>query len=119
MEEEKREHMLKMKKMEQEMEEVFKMKVQEKKQKLQDSEADVRKFFTFQKQKLYRFVLQNMKNHISNWLIVQNLNIADGRVFSINPLTFLLTLQRNHQNKAKSSRDACIAMRILEKNAQF
>ena len=42
MEEEKREHMQKMKKMEQEMEEVFKMKVQEKKQKLQDSEADVR-----------------------------------------------------------------------------
>jgi len=41
MEEEKREHMQKMKKMEQEMEEVFKMKVQEKKQKLHDSEADV------------------------------------------------------------------------------
>ena len=41
MEEEKREHMQKMKKMEQEMEEVFRMKVQEKKQKLQDSEADV------------------------------------------------------------------------------
>ena len=43
MEEEKREHMQKMKKMELEMEEVFKMKVQEKRQKLQDSEADVRK----------------------------------------------------------------------------
>jgi len=41
MEEEKREHMQKMKKMELEMEDVFKMKVQEKKQKLQDSEADV------------------------------------------------------------------------------
>lgn len=42
MEEEKKEHMQKMKKMELEMEEVFKMKVQEKKQKLRDSEADVR-----------------------------------------------------------------------------
>ena len=41
MEEEKTEHMKKMKKMEMEMEEVFKMKVQEKKQKLQDSESDV------------------------------------------------------------------------------
>lgn len=41
MEEEKTEHMKKMKKMETEMEEVFRMKVQEKKQKLQDSEADV------------------------------------------------------------------------------
>ena len=41
MEEEKREHTIKMKKMEQEMEEVFKMKVQEKKQKLLDSETDV------------------------------------------------------------------------------
>ena len=39
--EEKREHTIKMKKMEQEMEEVFKMKVQEKKQKLLDSETDV------------------------------------------------------------------------------
>lgn len=43
MEEEKMEHMQKMKKMEMEMEEVFRMKVQEKKQKLQDSEADVSK----------------------------------------------------------------------------
>nr|CAB3265978.1 septin-7 [Phallusia mammillata] len=41
MEEEKMEHMQKMKKMETEMEEVFRMKVQEKKQKLQDSEADL------------------------------------------------------------------------------
>ena len=41
MEEEKREHVQKMKKMEAEMEQVFEMKVKEKKQKLKDSEADV------------------------------------------------------------------------------
>ena len=42
MEEERREHEMKMKKMEQEMEQVFEMKVKEKTQKLKDSEADVR-----------------------------------------------------------------------------
>lgn len=42
MEEEKREHVLKMKKMEAEMEQVFEAKVKEKLQKLKDSEADVR-----------------------------------------------------------------------------
>lgn len=41
MEEEKRDHEVKMKKMESEMEQVFEMKVREKKQKLRDSEADV------------------------------------------------------------------------------
>lgn len=41
MEEEKRDHDAKMKKMETEMEQVFEMKVKEKKQKLRDSEADV------------------------------------------------------------------------------
>ena len=41
MEEERREHETKMKKMEQEMEQVFEMKVKEKTQKLKDSEADV------------------------------------------------------------------------------
>lgn len=41
MEEEKREHDTKLKKMEQEMEQVFEMKVKEKKQKLKDSEIDV------------------------------------------------------------------------------
>ena len=40
---EKREHEIKMRKMEHEMEEVFEMKVQEKLQKLQDIEADVRR----------------------------------------------------------------------------
>lgn len=42
MEEERREHVMKMKKMEAEMEQVFEMKVKEKKQKLKDSEAEVR-----------------------------------------------------------------------------
>lgn len=42
MEEERREHVSKMKKMEQEMEQVFEMKVKEKLQKLRDSEAEVR-----------------------------------------------------------------------------
>lgn len=41
MEEEKREHDLKMKKMEAEMEQVFEMKVKEKKQKLKDSETEL------------------------------------------------------------------------------
>lgn len=41
MEEEKRDHDAKMKKMETEMEQVFEMKVREKKQKLRDSESDV------------------------------------------------------------------------------
>lgn len=41
MEEEKREHDSKMKKMEAEMEQVFEMKVKEKKQKLKDSELEL------------------------------------------------------------------------------
>jgi septin 7 len=45
MEEEKRDHETKMKKMEAEMEQVFKMKVSEKKQKLKDSENDVSFYF--------------------------------------------------------------------------
>lgn len=43
MEEERKDHIQKMKKMEAEMEQVFEMKVREKKQKLKDSESDVRK----------------------------------------------------------------------------
>ncbi len=42
---EKREHEMKMHKMEAEMEEVFDMKVQEKLQKLKDIEADVNKWY--------------------------------------------------------------------------
>lgn len=42
MEEEKKEHEAKIKKMEQEMEEVFEKKVKEKLQKLKDNENDVR-----------------------------------------------------------------------------
>lgn len=45
MEEERREHVMKMKKMEAEMEQVFEMKVKEKKQKLKDSEAEVQLCF--------------------------------------------------------------------------
>ena len=41
MEEEKRDHELKMKKMEAEMEQVFEMKVKEKRNKLKESEDDV------------------------------------------------------------------------------
>lgn len=41
MEEERRDHVSKMNKMEQEMEQVFEMKVKEKLQKLRDSEAEV------------------------------------------------------------------------------
>lgn len=43
MEEEKRDHIAKMKKMEAEMEQVFEMKVREKKQKLKDSEGDLQR----------------------------------------------------------------------------
>jgi hypothetical protein len=47
MEEEKRDHEAKMKKMETEMEQVFEMKVREKKQKLKDSELDVSWIYVF------------------------------------------------------------------------
>lgn len=47
MEEERRDHVAKMKKMEQEMEQVFEMKVKEKLQKLRDSEAEVNCCFYF------------------------------------------------------------------------
>ncbi|XP_032891852.1 septin-7-like [Amblyraja radiata] len=43
MEEERREHVAKMKKMETEMEQVFEMKVKEKKQKLKDSENELQR----------------------------------------------------------------------------
>lgn len=49
MEEEKRDHEAKMKKMESEMEQVFEMKVREKKQKLKDSETDVSIYFIYLK----------------------------------------------------------------------
>jgi septin 7 len=47
MEEEKKEHEAKMKKMETEMEQVFEMKVNEKINKLKESESDVRYIFKF------------------------------------------------------------------------
>ena len=46
MDEERREHVQKMKKMEAEMEQVFEMKVKEKMQKLKDSENDVSSIFS-------------------------------------------------------------------------
>lgn len=49
MEEERREHVNKMKKMEMEMEQVFEMKVKEKVQKLKDSEAEVSYASTWQR----------------------------------------------------------------------
>ncbi|XP_019638330.1 PREDICTED: septin-7-like isoform X1 [Branchiostoma belcheri] len=52
MEEEKREHVAKMKKMEMEMEQVFEMKVKEKRQKLKDSEADLQRRHEQMKKKL-------------------------------------------------------------------
>lgn len=62
MEEEKREHDQKMKKMEAEMEQVFEMKVKEKKQKLKDSECELtrrheerRKVFFFTKMCLMKW----------------------------------------------------------------
>lgn len=58
MEEERREHVAKMKKMEQEMEQVFEMKVKEKLQKLRDSEAEVNSpGFLFKIQYVYLFAL--------------------------------------------------------------
>uniref|UniRef100_A0A8C2KFX3 Septin n=1 Tax=Cyprinus carpio TaxID=7962 RepID=A0A8C2KFX3_CYPCA len=52
MEEERREHVMKMKKMETEMEQVFEMKVKEKKQKLKDSEAELERRHEQMKQNL-------------------------------------------------------------------
>ncbi len=60
MEEEKKEHEAKMKKMETEMEQVFEMKVNEKVNKLKDSESDVRnifKFFSFQNSNLLNLII--------------------------------------------------------------
>jgi len=48
MDEERREHVQKMKKMEAEMEQVFEMKVKEKMQKLKDSENDVSSIFSIE-----------------------------------------------------------------------
>ncbi|RXN10609.1 septin-7 isoform X1 [Labeo rohita] len=62
MEEERREHVTKMKKMEMEMEQVFEMKVKEKVQKLKDSEAEV--------QTLDGVFVYNPQNHSKSALIV-------------------------------------------------
>lgn len=57
MEEEKREHDQKMKKMEAEMEQVFEMKVKEKKQKLKDSEIELTRRHEERKKVIYRTFL--------------------------------------------------------------
>lgn len=69
MEEERRDHEAKMKKMEQEMEQVFEMKVKEKTQKLKDSETDV----------IYKLAFSNKKiNRYFNRLVIM------GTLFNMN-----------------------------------
>lgn len=63
MEEEKKEHVQKMKKMEAEMEQVFEMKVKEKRQKLKDSETDV----SFSRNVVIWFTLKKL-NKTVGWL---------------------------------------------------
>jgi len=67
MEEEKKEHALKMKKMEAEMEQVFEMKVKEKKQKLKDSEVDLQR----QAEKMKKFIEQEQKKLEERWAVFQ------------------------------------------------
>ena len=64
-EEEKREHDQKMKKMEAEMEQVFEMKVKEKKQKLKDSENDVsnKTRLTIRIELIYNFFQHSRKHN--------------------------------------------------------
>lgn len=64
MEEEKREHDLKMKKMESEMEQVFEMKVKEKKQKLKDSEVELTRRHDERKKVWFAFIeVVNLKSN--------------------------------------------------------
>lgn len=75
MEEERRDHEAKMKKMEQEMEQVFEMKVKEKTQKLKDSETDVIYKLAFSNKKINRYfnrlvimgTLFNMNVFVNEW----------------------------------------------------
>uniref|UniRef100_A0A4W5MRY6 Septin n=1 Tax=Hucho hucho TaxID=62062 RepID=A0A4W5MRY6_9TELE len=73
MEEERREHVMKMKKMETEMEQVFEMKVKEKKQKLKDSEAELERRHEQMKKNLeaqYKELEEKKRHHDeekSNW----------------------------------------------------
>ena len=64
MEEERREHVAKMKKMEMEMEQVFEMKVKEKVQKLKDSEAEVISLIS----NLSVFLLSNIFIKVLSWI---------------------------------------------------
>lgn len=65
MEEEKREHELKMKKMEAEMEQVFEMKVKEKKQKLKDSELELTRRHEERKKVMF-FVISEFEHTINS-----------------------------------------------------
>ena len=67
MEEEKREHELKMKKMEAEMEQVFEMKVKEKKQKLKDSELELTR--RHEERKKVKYIKNKFKKNISSAII--------------------------------------------------
>lgn len=68
MEEERREHVAKMKKMEMEMEQVFEMKVKEKVQKLKDSEAEVNRHATICTLKTTALMLYYMEwRDVSAW----------------------------------------------------
>ena len=67
MDEEKKDHVVKMKKMEAEMEQVFEMKVKEKKQKLKDSELEVCKQG---KHEITYSMLHLTINQVSNGLLI-------------------------------------------------
>lgn len=85
MEEEKREHELKMKKMEQDMENVFDMKVREKKQKLRDSETDLQRRHEQMKKNLeqQQRELDDKKRAFekekATWEEVNKTSLEDGR----------------------------------------
>lgn len=81
MEEERRDHVSKMKKMEQEMEQVFEMKVKEKLQKLRDSEAEVNACF------FYVFI--SLCSFVNAWLSSDCTSVS-------------LQLQRRHEQMKKN-----------------
>ncbi|XP_072317417.1 septin-7-like isoform X1 [Eucyclogobius newberryi] len=93
MEEERREHVAKMKKMEMEMEQVFEMKVKEKVQKLKDSEAE----------------LQRRHEQMKKNLEAQHKELEEKRRVFEDERTKWEELQRLEQQKLESSR-------TLEKN---
>jgi len=85
MEEEKKEHEAKMKKMEEEMEHVFELKVKEKKQKLKDSEAELTKRDEQMKRSLEQQEReledkkQAFQNEVKKWEEANNVTLQDLR----------------------------------------